>query len=117
MDNGYCVWYKMEWRGICMIKNIERVNTPDLDLYNITFGNDAPAQKKLPELSIKFENDDSLFEFFKNHIAFIPDEEKTKITVDFNNVENVELLEKRLIELAEECELNKNEDGRADAIN
>lgn len=85
-----------------MIQNIERVDIPNVDLYKVSFANEVPVQKKSPELTFKFENETDVIDFIVKHIAFIPDEEKAKLTLDINNIEDEELFKARLLEVYEE---------------
>jgi hypothetical protein len=84
-----------------MIKNIERLEIPNVDLYKVFFANEVPVQRNFPGLTFKFENEADLIDFFIKYIAFIPDEEKVKLTLDINNIEDEEAFKARLLEIYE----------------
>jgi hypothetical protein len=78
--------------------------TQNIELYRIGFSKEfeeALKKPKRPTISIEFNSDDDLFDFVVNHIAFISDEEKSKFTVDINNVVDEELFCKKSVEAYE----------------
>jgi hypothetical protein len=85
-----------------MITNIERLDTPDnIELYKVTCSNSDRTKKKKPAIKMEFENDRDLFDYLIDHIAFIPDEEKSKFTVDIQHVVDEELFCKKSVEAYE----------------
>lgn len=78
--------------------------TQKIELYKIGFSKEfeeALKRPKKPTLVIKFNSDEDMLDFFINHIAFISDEEKSKFTVDLQNIIDEDQFGTKLVEVHE----------------